>query len=135
LPAEAALVAYLDSVLTETAGTDLFEGPMPESPDNCIHVAHYDSQEAEDRVMAASLVNNAGLWPVSVQIMARNTNKATAEARARAAFDALDNLLNTTLSGVKYHSIEADGEPFDLGKDANERWRFVFNCIVRKARG
>lgn len=135
MPAEAAIVTYLDSQLTETAGTDLFEGPMPESPANCIHVAHYDSLEAEDRIMSASLANQQAIWPAMVQVMARNTVKATAEARARAAFDVLDNLGPVTLSGVLYHSVEADGEPFGLGQDENERWRYVFNIRCEKARG
>ena len=134
MPAESAIVTYLDTLLTETAGTDLFEGPAPESPANCIAVAHYDSMEAQDRIMSGSLVNQQAVWPVMVQVMARNTSKATAEARARAAFDVLDNY-SGTLSGVTYHSIEADGEPFNLGKDENERWRFVFNLKVEKQRG
>lgn len=134
MPVETALVAYLDTLLTETSGTNLFEGPMPESPDNCIHVAHYDSTEAEDRIMSGSLVDQQCVWPSMVQIMARNTDKATAYARAKAAFDVLDNFAGT-LSGVVYHSIEADGEPVNLFKDGNERWRFAFNLTVRKARG
>lgn len=134
MPVETALVAYLDSQLAETAGTDLFEGPMPESPANCLHVAHYDSMEAEDRIMSGSLVDQQSVWPCMVQIMARNTDKATAYARAKAAFDVLDNF-SGTLSGVTYHSIEADGEPVNLFKDGNERWRFAFNINVRKARG
>lgn len=135
MPAEAALVTYLDALLTEAAGTDLFEGPMPESPDNCVAVAHYDSLSPEGRVMGASLSDNAGLWPVSVQIMARNVSKTAAEARARAYLDLLDNLGPVTLSGVLYHSCEADGEPMNLGQDANMRWRFAFNLTCRKARG
>lgn len=133
MPAEAALVTYLDTLLTETGGTDLFEGQMPELPANCIAVAHYDSLEAEDRIMSASLVDQQCVWPVMVQVMARNTDKATAESRARAAFDVLDNFAGT-LSGVLYHSIECE-EPFNMGQDKNERWRFAFNCQVRKARG
>lgn len=140
MPAEAALVAYLDPLVTETAGTDLFEGPMPEFPDNCVAVAHYDSQAPEGRVMGASLSDNAGLWPVSVQVMARNVSKTTAEARCRAYLDLLDNLGPVTLSGVLYHSCEADGEPFNMGQDqggaeGQGRWRFAFNLTCRKARG
>ncbi len=131
MPAEAAIAAYLAAALpTDT----IFEGPLPETPDNCIHVAHYDSMEAEDRIMSASLANQQAIWPSMVQIMARNTSKTQAEARARAAFDVLDNF-NGTLSGVTYHSIEADGEPVNLFKDGNERWRFAFNVRCEKQRG
>lgn len=134
MPVEAALVTYLDSLLSETAGTDLFEGVMPEAPDNCIHVYNYDNQEAEDRVMSGSLVDQQSIWPARVQIMARNTSKATAYTRAKAAFDVLDNFQGT-LSGVTYHLIEASGEPVDLLKDQNERWRYAFDITCRKARG
>ncbi len=134
MPAESALVTYLDGVLSETGGTDLFEGPAPEYPDNLIAVTQYDSMEAEDRIMSASLADQQAVWPVMVQVMARNADMATARTRAIAAFDALDNLGPVTLSGVLYHSVECE-EPFNLGQDANERWRFAFNAQVRKARG
>lgn len=128
---ETALVAYLAAALpTET----IVEGPMAESPAVQMHVAHYDSMEAEDRVMAGSLVNQQAVWPSMVQIMTRDTDKAAAYSRAYAAWLLLDNY-SGTLSGVTYHSIEADGEPVNLFKDGNERWRYAFNVRVLKQRG
>lgn len=135
MPAEAALVAYLDTVLTETAGSTLFEGPAPEQPDDLLALTQYDSLEAEDRIMAASGVDQQAVWPVMVQVMARNALKASAEARCRAVFDALDNLGPVSLGGVTYHSIEAAGEPFNLGQDPNGRWRWACNFRVEKGRG
>lgn len=134
MPAEAALVAYLDTLLTETSGTDLFEGPAPEGPENLIAVAHYDSLDARDRVMAGSLGNQQAVYPVMVQVMARNVSKTAAEARCRAAFDALENLGPVQLGGVTYHNVECE-EPFNLGQDQNGLWRFAFNAEVEKARG
>jgi hypothetical protein len=134
VPAEQAIVAYLDTVLTETAGTNLFEGPMPETPEDCIAVTQYDAQEAEDRIMAGSLVNQQAVWPCQIQVMARSASKNTAQARAIAAFDALDNLGPVTLSGVTYHSVECS-EPFNLGQDVTHSWRWAFNATVRKGRG
>lgn len=132
MPVESALVAYLSAALpTET----IVEGPMAESPAIQMHVAHYDSQEAEDRVMSASLANQQAVWPCQVQIMTRDTVKAAAYSRAYAAWLLLDNYGPGTLGGVTYHSIETDGEPVNLFKDTNERWRFSFNCTVRKQRG
>lgn len=128
---ETALVAYLAAALpTET----IVEGPMAESPAIQMHVAHYDSMEAEDRVMAGSLVNQQAVWPSMVQIMTRDTDKTAAYTRAYAAWLLLDNF-SGTLSGVTYHSIEADGEPVNLFKDGNERWRYAFNVRCEKQRG
>jgi hypothetical protein len=134
VPAEQAIVAYLDTVLSETAGTNLFEGPAPEFPDDLIAVTQYDAQDAEDRIMSASLANQQAIWPCQIQVMARSTAKNTAQTRAIAAFDFLDNLGPVTLSGVTYHSVECS-EPFNLGQDLNHRWRWAFNATVRKGRG
>lgn len=134
MPAEAALVTYLDTVLSETGGTNLFEGPAPEQPDELIAVTHYDSIDAEDRIMSASLANQQAIFPIMVQVMSRSLTKATAQSRAIAAFDALDNLGPVTLSGVTYHSVECE-EPFNMGQDVNDRWRYAFNATVRKGRG
>lgn len=128
---ETALVTYLAAALPAET---IVEGPMAESPANQMHVAHYDSMEAEDRVMSGSLVNQQAVWPSMVQVMVRDTDKATAYSRAYAAWLLLDNY-SGTLGGVTYHSIEADGEPVNLFKDGNERWRFSFNVTVRKQRG
>lgn len=131
VPVETALVAYLAAALpTET----IVEGPMAELPAVQMHVAHYDSLEAEDRVMSASLANQQAVWPSMVQVMTRDPDKATAYSRAYAAWLLLDNY-SGTLGGVTYHSIEADGEPVNLFKDGNERWRFAFNLRVDKQRG
>lgn len=134
MPAEAAIVAYLDTILSETAGTDLFEGPLPEVPINCIAVTNFDNSAALDRVMSGSLVNQQAVWPAHLQIAVRNTDKATAISRAKAAFDALDNFAGT-LSGVTYHNIEAQGEPAFLKKDANESWVYIFDIVAEKQRG
>jgi len=135
VPAEQAIVAYLDSVLSLTGGVNLFEGPAPESPpEEILAVTQYDAQEAEDRIMAGSLVDQQAVWPCQIQVMARSADKNTAQARAIAAFDALDNLGPVTLSGVTYHSVECS-EPFNLGQDATHSWRWAFNATVRKGRG
>jgi hypothetical protein len=134
VPADVALVAYLDTVLSETAGTNLFEGPAPESPDDLIAVTNYDSMEAEDRVMAGSLADQQAIYPAMVQVLSRSTSKATAYARAFAAFGYLDNLGPVTLSGVTYHSVECT-EPHFLQQDGNHRWQYTFDATVRKGRG
>lgn len=134
MPADSDLVAYLDTQLTETAGTDLFEGPLGESPSNAIGVTCYASEPTDDRVMASSLTA-PGSEIVRVQVMARNTSKANAQTRAAAAYAALDNLQNASLSGRTYFWVEGQGEPFCIGQDQNLLWAYVCNFRVRKTRG
>lgn len=134
MPVEADVVAYLDPLIAETAGTDLFEGPAPELPDNLVAVSHYASVQSDDFAMSASLSAPASELEM-VQVMVRNTDKGTAKSRADAAYALLDNLQNATLSGRKYFAIEGEGPPFGLGQDFNTRWRYVANFRVRKVRG
>lgn len=134
MPVQADLVAYLDALIAETAGTDLFEGPMPEFPDSCIAVTHYGGEAALDRVMGPSL-NPPGVEVPHVQVMVRNPVMATAKARADAVHALLDGF-NGTLSGRTYFNVESlDGEPFSLAQDQSFRWRWVANYRIQKARG
>lgn len=134
MSAEADLVTYLDSQLSETGGTNLFEGPAPETPDDLIAVSHYASEPSDAYVMSASLTA-PGYDVERVQVMARSTVKATAHTRALAAHAVLDNLHGVTMSGRVYFGIESDGPPFNIGTDQNMRWRYVANYTVKKARG
>lgn len=134
MPADSDLVAYLDSATALTAGTDVFVGPMPELPDNCVAITHYNSQASDDYAMGASLTA-PGLEVEDVQLMVRHTARATARTNANTYHALLANLHSTTLSGRYYHRVEDDGPPFVLGQDQNGRWRFVANYTCRKARG
>lgn len=134
MPADSDLVAYLDSATSLTSGTDLFEGPMPELPDNCVVVTHYNSQRPDDYVMGASL-SAPGYEIEDVQLMVRNTSRATARANADTYHALLANLHSMTLSTRYYYRIDEEGTPFSIGQDKNGRWRFVANYSVKKARG
>ena len=138
MPVEPALVAYLDTQLSEVAGTNLFEGPMPELPDAAIAVTHAAGEPADSRTMGASLANEGLVEQPHVQVMVRGAvnDKAGPRTRAYAAHAVLDGYGPGTLSGVLYHHIEAiDGEPYTLGQDANGRHRYVANYRIEKARG
>ena len=139
MPVDTQLVAYFDSQpsITDDPSANppsLIEGPMPELPDNCVAVTHYGSEQGEEYVMGASL-SEPGYEIENVQVMVRHTAKATAQSKAQAYHSLLDNLGPTTLSGVLFSHVDSDGVPYCLGQDANERWRYVANYRVRKARG
>lgn len=135
---EPALVAYLDPLIAETAGTDLFEGPMPELPDAAIALTHDGGEAADGRVMGASLAADGLVEIAHVQMMVRGAvgDKAGPRTRANAVHALLDSLGPVTLSSVLYHRVESmDGEPWCLGQDDNGRWRYVANYRVQKGRG
>ena len=134
MPADTDLVTYLDSATALTAGTDLFAGPMPELPDNCVALTHYNSQRSDDYTMGASL-SAPGLEMEDVQLMVRNTSRATARTNADAYHALLANLHSATLSGRTYYRIDEEGTPYSIGQDQNGRWRFVANYTVKKGRG
>lgn len=127
------IVAYLDALIAEPAGTTLFEGSQPESPDSLIAVTQYGGEAAEDRIMGPSLTA-PGAEISLIQVLVRNTSIATAKTKADAIHALLDNY-DGTLSGRAYFQIESiNGMPFSIGQDANARWRWVCNFRVQHSR-
>ena len=120
------LITYLDSLVSETAGTDLFEGPPLELPDNLVALTHYAGEPAEDRVMGPSLTA-PGIEVALVQLFVRNTVMATAKTKADAYHALLDNFSGTANSRTYFQIESVDGMPYSLGQDASGRWRYVAN--------
>lgn len=71
----------------------------------------------------------------SVQVVARAKSYQVARAKAKAAYDSLDGLFNTTLNGTWYVKITARQEPTDTGLDEAGRPRVTFNLDAEKAPG
>lgn len=69
----------------------------------------------------------------SAQIMTRAMKYEDALLKARAAYNALDGVFNTMLSGTFYQSITAQQEPTDVGKDDAGRAMLSFNIAVEKS--
>lgn len=134
MPLGADLVAYLDSASSLTAGTDLFEGPMPELPDACVAITPTGGEGGE-YTMGASL-SSPGLEMARFQLMVRHGTQATCVSNANTYHALIANLGPTTLSGRLYHHVEPiDGEPYSIGQDENLRFRYVSNYRAWKARG
>ena len=134
MPVEADLVAYLAGATALTAGTDLFEGPMPGDPPDCVSIVHYGGEDAE-RVMGSSLAA-PGYEVALVQLMVRRETRATAIADANAYHALLDKLGPVTLSTRLYHLVESlGGEPAFLREDKNDNWLYTADYRVTKARG
>lgn len=131
---DADLVAYLDAASSFTAGTDLFEGPPPELPDNVAVITQTPGEPPGDQVMGPSLTAPGYEIP-HVQLFVRHTVKATAKANADTLHALLARYFGTLPSGRVCHLVESiDGEPYTLGQDQNGRWRYVSNYRVRVAR-
>lgn len=128
------IVSYLDTNTALTAGTDLFQGPLPELPDNCVAITPTGGEEGE-YTMGASL-SSPGVEMTRFQLAVRNTVQATAITNANTYHALLANLGPVTISTRLYHHVESiDGEPYSIGQDDNMRWRYVANYRAIKARG
>lgn len=68
----------------------------------------------------------------TAQIAVRALSYVVARTMAKAAYNALDGVRNTTISGVFYQSISARQEPTDIGLDGEARVLIVFNIDVEK---
>lgn len=138
------LVLYLaaQGALALTAGTNLFEGPMPESPDVCVGVTHYASQATDDFTMGASLsLPGSELVRAQVCVRSARTTVSGAKDAAVTLANAIHRFLEngqgitpagTGASGKLIFAIVSEGPPYDIGRDKNERWRWVANYEIRR---
>lgn len=67
------------------------------------------------------------------QIVARAANYEDAYSKIHEAYNALDGIYNTVLSGTFYQSIVAVQEPGDIGKDDAGRPMIGFNISAEKS--
>lgn len=92
-----------------------------------------------------TLIETGGMAPTRVQnkasantqrpmaqVAVRGINYVTTRSMLKAAYDALDGIFNTTLSGTFYHKVTARQEPTDIGQDADGRPTIVFNIEAEK---
>jgi hypothetical protein len=120
-----ALAARLQSASVAVAGTNLFIGMMPNSPDACLALYEY-SGAAPLEVMVD---NDATLERPSVQVMSRagRNDYPTARALIEQARDALTEISNETISGVRFLRVHHLSSINALGVDDNERPRFTLS--------
>ena len=68
----------------------------------------------------------------SLQALSRSTSYVTARENAGRVYDILDGLSNTTMTSVRYLSVDADQAPFSIGRDDNERHLVSVNFSIKK---
>jgi hypothetical protein len=77
---------------------------------------------------------------VSVQVISRSTNYATARSRAYTAYRILGGVRNQRLpyssqsTNCLYLDVNPDQPPFSIGQDQNKRWLISCNFTVHKER-
>jgi len=124
--------AYLDtnvSAVSLTAGTNLFYGRLPDSPDTCVALYETGGQGPED-----TMGNNSA--PVfenpRVQIIVRASDYASAETLIRDCWDKLQLVSNETLTSTHYFRINAVQSPFALERDSQDRMMMACNFQIVK---
>lgn len=139
------LLAYLDaqdSTLKKLSGTG--------STGNLVITQLLDHTGAPDTLMA--LYETGGSAPawvmgstspayetVSVQVISRSSNYATARSRAYTAYRVLGGVRNQRLPAAAstdtlYLDCNPDQPPFSIGQDPNKRWLISCNFTVHKER-
>ena len=122
------LGGYLDAQTASlTAGTNLFYGLLPDTPNVCV-----------------SLYENAGASPVStmgsdnlpklerpqLQVFVRHTSYSTGRDLADTVYRILTQIANATINSNSYLRVEAISSFSDLQRDDNRRVLFVSNFDV-----
>jgi hypothetical protein len=122
------LSAYLQAQGIGTAGTDIFSGIIPDSPDACVSLMEYGGVSPVHALGGG----NAKFERPRVQVVARATTYSAARTKIEAVYKLLHKVTNTTLSSVRYLMIEAAQSPFFLERDSNNRVTLAVNFQVHK---
>ena len=125
------LVARLVGQGVGTLGTNLFvssKAPIPTGAGPYLSLNEVGGV-APTRTQNASTI--ATQRP-TVQVLTRALTTSAARTMAWNAYQALDGVFNTTLSGTFYLRIVAKQEITDMGLDGSGRIQLVFNLEIEK---
>ena len=124
------VLTLLQGAAVGTPGTDLYGAGWYDeggAPDAQVAVFEYGS-DPPSHVLGPT--NEASSVHHRVQVVARSFDYLAARAKAQAAYDALANRVEITVGGRRYIRIEALQEPFDMGRDENNRRLVACNFRV-----
>lgn len=125
------IASYLEAQGVGVVGTSIFKGSKANVPTGA---GPYLSL-TETGGSAPTRVHNkrgANTQRPTAQILVRAQNYLVARSMSKAAYEALDGVFNTVLSGVFYQSITTRQEPTDIGLDAEKRPMISFNIQAEK---
>ncbi len=110
--------------LVTAFGTDVFGELQPDSPDNCVAIVEYPGE--------VSFINNA--LNRSIQIRVRNSVRATTKSKIIALYDSVYDpeaeVRIVDFTATRWGIVTARNYPFQLEKDENKRFIFVFNMGI-----
>lgn len=114
------LGTYLQTQGIGTLGTDLFQGHLPSSPDNCVAVFETGGSQPN---------KDLPLNHPSFQVIVRNKSYATGRDKLESVRTALHRKFNTSLvSGQTFaYYILATSEGGHIGRDESGRDEFSIN--------
>ena len=133
------IAAYLDAnstaLLVGSTG-NLFKGIMLDEGPNTVTVLYEGSGQASVKAFSTSTGSVDRLYEQpTLDVLCRSTSYQTARTNAETVFGLLDGLVDQTLSGTRYRSIEALGSPGFISRDQNERFVIGVTFDVQKEIG
>jgi len=110
--------------LVTVFGTDVFGDLSPDTPANCVAIKEYAGE--------ASFINNTNNR--SIQVRVRNTVRATAKSKIIALYDSVYDpeaeIGIIDFTATRWGIVSTRNYPFQLDKDADNRYIFVFNMGI-----
>ena len=126
------LGTFLQTAAMGTLTEDLFLGIMPDKPDVCTALL---LNPGDDPISV--MTRTAGKPPVerpSITVLCRGkkNDHDVPHTKAESIYAVINNVVDTSLSGTRYLSIEARQPPFAVGRDENGRSLIGFNVDIWK---
>ena len=119
------IATYWKTELLVTAfGTDVFGELSPDTPANCVAIVEYAGE--------VSFINNT--LNRSIQVRVRNTVRSTAKSKIIALYDSVYDpeaeVRIIDFTATRWGIVKPRNYPFQLDKDADNRFIFVFNMGI-----
>ena len=119
------IATYWKTKLLITAfGTDVFGDLGPDSPDNCVAIKEYTGE--------VSFINNT--LNRSIQVKVRNTVRSTAKSLIISLYDSVydpeADVRIIDFTATRWGIVAPRNYPFQLDKDEENRFIFVFNMGI-----
>jgi hypothetical protein len=127
------LATHIAANTSFVVDTSLFKGSFPDTPDTCITLVEIIGDEPIE-TMSPSL-GGFRIERPTIQVVSRagSNDYKTARDNAETVYKKVHNIVETDLSGTRYHLVEALQPPYNIDRDKNGRWWVGFNCNVMKA--
>ena len=110
--------------LVTAFGTDVFGELNPDTPANCVAIVEYMGE--------VSFINNT--LNRSIQVRVRNTVRSTAKSKIIALYDSVYDpeaeVRIIDFTATRWGIVKPRNYPFQLDKDADNRFIFVFNMGI-----